>query len=333
MRMVISVFDDFKNKGGAQEVVLQLATALNQDTKPIVLTSTPYSEIHPDYHKREIEFQPFNLKTIFRGCRQGAIFLSHHRKLTSFLVALQKLPFISINLVHIAHNTFNTLRQLSFFPKYVIAVSNGVKENLESYFRMDANRIVVIFNGIKDFQPVFRQQEKKHEEIYILWPARICPVKQQVEFVRASLGKLHSDIKIFFAGNGPDLSLLQNEIKGAPQYQYIGKINTRQEISKYDYVCLFSKNEGLPLSLLEGLCAGKPLITNQLTSVLDINSKNVGFSAPDFGQMVHLLNHLPKNDSCLYKDRSVAARRRYLELFREEIMLAHYRNFLDQTFS
>lgn len=332
MRMVISVFDDFKNKGGAQEVVLQLATALNQDAKPIVLTSTPYSEIHPDYHKREIEFQPFNLKTIYRASRQGAIFLSHHRKLTSFLVALQKLPFISINLVHIAHNTFNTLRQLSFFPKYVIAVSNGVKENLESYFRIDANRIIVIFNGIEDFQSISLPPGKKNEEIYILWPARICSVKQQLEFVHASLGKLRSNIKIFFAGDGPDLSLLQNEIKGAPQYQYIGKINTRQEISNYDYVCLFSKNEGLPLSLIEGLCAGKPLITNQLTSVLDINSKDVGFSAPDFDQMIHLLNHLPQNDSCLYKERSVAARHRYLELFQEEIMLTRYRNFLNNLF-
>ena len=332
MRPIISVYNNFKNKGGAQEVVLQLATALNEGRKPLVLTSTPYPEIHTEYLSREIEFQPFNLKTIFEGQQQGAIFLSHHRKMTSVLAILKKLPFFSINLVHIAHSTFNTLHYLSFFPEHIIAVSNGVKENIESYFRINPKYVTVIFNGIKDFQPTCQQHDLEHKEIHILWLGRICPVKQQVEFVRASYGKLSSQIKFFFAGSGADLPLLLNEIKNSSQYQYIGEINTKTEISNYDYVCLFSKNEGLGLSLVEGLCAGKPLITNRLASVLDVNSGGVGYTSPDFNQLIHIVNNLPQNNSQPYKKLSFAARCRYLEFFCEETMVKQYQNYLAKNF-
>lgn len=49
-----------------------------------------------------------------------------------------------------AHNTFNDFRWFCWFPENIIAVSNGVKENLVNYFRLPENRITVIFNGIKD---------------------------------------------------------------------------------------------------------------------------------------------------------------------------------------
>lgn len=38
---VITVYPNFANLGGAQNVALQLAQALNENSLPVVLTSTP----------------------------------------------------------------------------------------------------------------------------------------------------------------------------------------------------------------------------------------------------------------------------------------------------
>ena len=46
---IISVYPNFLNKGGAQDVALQLAEKLNEEVMPVVLTETHFAEIVPDY--------------------------------------------------------------------------------------------------------------------------------------------------------------------------------------------------------------------------------------------------------------------------------------------
>ena len=84
---IISNYPNFKNKGGAQDITIQLAKKLNGNI-PIVLTDTPMDKIHPDYKKENIHFEKFSIYSIFKYNAPDTVFLSHHRSQTSRLMFL-----------------------------------------------------------------------------------------------------------------------------------------------------------------------------------------------------------------------------------------------------
>lgn len=274
-------------------------------------------------------FLPFTWKTVKKLADTHTIFLSHHRKTTLWLMMFKILLGKRLTVVHVAHNTFTNLRMFCLFPETVIAVSNGVKENLMDYFRIPEKRIKVVFNGLTDMRNHLKIRDKDRD-IRILLPGRICPVKQQVELIRRTKGKLLSYIHIYFAGTGEDVELLKKEIGDSLQYHYIGFIDMAEQLNQYDYVCLFSQKEGLGLSLVEGLMFGKPLITNLLPAVLDVNEAGkTGFAYGDFDSLITGLNQLPFTDSEEYKRMSLNARKRYDDYFMEETMINNYRAILN----
>ena len=93
---VISVYPNFANKGGAQNVVLQLAEKLNEAAEDrIVLTSTPVEQIEPDYRLRGT-FLKLGWRSVRNLASEETVFLSHHRKCTSLLLIYKK--FIIYNI-------------------------------------------------------------------------------------------------------------------------------------------------------------------------------------------------------------------------------------------
>lgn len=325
---VITIYPNFKNRGGAQGVALQLAKGLNDKDIPIVLTKTPEQHIISDY-KDGVHFESFSFNSVRKYCNIDTVFLSHHRKYTSVLLFFNIFLRKRLNIVHVVHSTFSNLKFLSFFPKKVIAVSNGVRKNLIEYFSLSPQNVKVIFNGIKDMR-VDQPLRAEDGKIKILLPARICAVKQQVDLVLRTKRKLLSHIHIYFAGVGEDMENLQNVINNEGQYHYLGYISLEDEIHKYDYICLFSQKEGLPLSLIEGCMFGKPLITNDISSVLDVNEPNeTGFVYSDFDSLIEGLNNLPYHNTNEYTRLSENARKRYEDYFTEEKMIARYREVIN----
>ena len=335
---IVSIYPNFANRGGAQDVVIQLAKALNSNEEaPIVMTSTPKTQIFSEY-REGIEFIPFSFQNVIKLKTKDTIFISHHRKTTSLLVVLGKIV-AGINIIHVAHNTFSNLKSFTFFPKHVIAVSNGVKQNLINYFHVPEGNITVIYNGIKDLRDAKTTTAMQNEHlnaggggndvIKILIAGRICDAKQQVNIVRNTKGRLNNNIYCYFVGTGEDEEKLKSEIKDSHQYIYLGYKNIKDIIGNFDYVCLFSKNEGLGLTLIEGCMFGKPLITNDISPVTEINENgNTGFVFQDFNSMVSGLNSLPGPDTEKYKHLSVNARHKYEKNFQEHKMISAYKDYL-----
>ena len=102
------------------------------------------------------------------------------------------------------------------------------------------------------------------------------------------------------------------------------KVN-HKPCSRYEF-CLFSKNEGLGMSLIEGCMFYKPLITNNIKAVLEVNKPGFnGFVAHNFNELSDVLNNLPDRDSDEYKKLAGNARKIYEKYFTSDIMLKKYR--------
>jgi glycosyltransferase involved in cell wall biosynthesis len=327
---IISIFDDFKNRGGAQYITLSLADNLGDNT-PIVLTITPLNLIHDEYKTKDIQFETMNIKNILKY-RNNTIILSHARKLTSILVLLNRFLIKKLNIIYIAHNVFNNLKLFSLYPENIIAVSNAVRQNLIDYFKIDEKKIKVIFNGIED---VYNDKvdknfyKKNNDRIKIILIGRLTKVKQQVELVYKTKGLLQDNVEFYFAGEGEDLSLLKDAVSSYSQYKILGHIDIKKELTNYDYICLFSVKEGLPISLIEGCMFGKPLITNDIPSVLDINKHGYnGFVVNNWQELINCINTLPAPGSNVYSELSSNARKQYLDLFSIDKMLFEYKNYI-----
>lgn len=58
---IISIYPNFANKGGAQDIALCLAK-MNKDQLPIILTETPFQEIEKEYRIGDVIFEKFSIK-------------------------------------------------------------------------------------------------------------------------------------------------------------------------------------------------------------------------------------------------------------------------------
>ena len=328
---VVSVYPNFANRGGAQNVVMQLATQLNTDT-PIVLTDTPYAQIPAPYAKAA-QFDRFGIRTVWHLADNHTIFISHHRKTTTKLLLLQLLLLRRLRVIHVAHSVFDNLRWCCLFPKEVVAVSQSVKGNLMAYFRVPEKNIRVIYNGIpdcSDASPLLQADTT----IRILHAGKICPLKQQILLAKALHGKLPPHVQLHFAGSGPDEARLGEVIATDRQMQYLGHVEMEEVLKHYDYVLLFSEKEGLPLTLIEACRQGMPMITNDIPAVCEINEDGrTGFVFSDFASLAAGLTHLPQRDSTAYAAMAKAAREKYERLFREEDMIAQYQDIITPTHS
>ena len=213
----------------------------------------PPERIVLDYWPKA-DFVNFSLRNILHYVAQDdVLFLSHSRSTTTKLMLLKKVLRLRMRVVHVAHNTFTDRKWQTLFPETIIAVSNGVKENLVSYFGVPEERVHVIYNGVEDsYDPKTMSHREFDGIIRVLLPGRVCPVKQQLKIVEACKGLLSPHVHIDFAGEGEDLPRLRQLTERSCQFSCLGFVDMKKVLPHYDYVMLFSKKEGLGLSLIEG---------------------------------------------------------------------------------
>ena len=329
-RKVVTVYFNFQNKGGAQNIALNLAEKLSEkESLPVIFTNTPKELIHSDYKERA-NFLPFSVTNIIRFFRDDYAFLSHDRKSTTKLMLVNMLFGSKLKILHVSHNVFNSLSSLTLFPKNIISISTAVTKNLKEYFKISPDRIRYIPNGLPDLG---LHSPRNCQSIKILMAGRICRVKRQIEIANAFKKAYLPNISIAFAGIGEDAPALKNLIKGSDNITYLGEINIAERIGEFDYVLLFSEKEGLPLILIEACMSGKPMLTNNLPSVTDINVNNkTGFVYESLDDLIAALQTLPNSTDAQYIQLSENSRRQYELFFTEDQMVESYRQAIDSLY-
>lgn len=327
---ILSITTSVSRYGGAQKVMLDLHNGLKEKFDCKILSLQAYSEVHPKYGISPNEFirlkNPMQLK--------DKILLVHARNLLPFFVALKTLLFLNTRIIYVSHNVYSTYRRLTFFPKEIVSISNKVTENLVHYFRLPKHRISLIYNGMEDFGTRDSNHVYgKDGKIKILYPARVNKVKRQVEIVRTLKGRLDDNIVIHFAGVGEDLEVLE-KICTDEQFKVLGFVeNIHDLIKEYDFIMLFSTQEGLPLSLIEGIMHGKPVLVNDVGGNLEIGvpSYNGILLEDNFQKLSRQLNDLSKMSKDKYSEMSKNSRTLYLRNFQYSNMIDAYKNLIENV--
>jgi glycosyltransferase involved in cell wall biosynthesis len=242
---------------------------------------------------------------------------------------LEKVPVIVHTFHgHVFHSYFskwktwifkNIERFLAQRSHAIIAVSDTQKHELANVHKIcSADKIKVVYNGFDleifnqetDYRrSAFRQKWMLNEnDIAIGLIGRMAPIKNYPFFIEviAKLIPEYPQLKVFLVGDGEErlkiealLKEKQLDFDTGSRPAAVNLTSWQPEIEKVlpglDIVCLTSKNEGTPVSLIEAQAAGKPVVATDVGGTCDVVKANEsGFLIPanDTATFIDKLNLL-----------------------------------------
>lgn len=314
---------------GIQKVLLDIHEALKDDFNVRIVGTIPFSKVNENLEISKNDYIRLKNPFMFRK----SVVIIHERKLLPFMWILTNIPGLNIKCIYVHHNELYGNKWLSLFPKNIVAISDAGIRNLTEYFGIPRDRITKIHNCVREsFQYLPRKKKFDPDNITILYPARINSVKRQIEIVNFLRGKIDSRIKILFAGLGPRYNELDEICNGDKQFQVLGFRNDIHNLMQQcDFMLLFSKHEGLPISLIEACQVGLPVICNNVGGNTEIVKNGVnGFVVDNWEELANVLNKLPKLSENDIEKMSETGKNIYMDKFNFDNFKDNYRILLER---
>ena len=229
---------------------------------------------------------------------------------------------------HVFHSYFGSLktnlyknieRRLAKKSTNIIAISELQKKELSEIHRIcPAEKIKVIPLGF-DLTPFYTNTEAKRKEFRSKWNikenevaigivGRIVPIKDHVFFIHVIervLKKTSKKIRVFIVGDGDErvniqaliskkkLSYSSNSIPAL--FQFTSWMKNVDEVNAgMDIICLTSKNEGTPVSLIEAQASGNPVVSTNVGGIENVISADETGYLSDVGDLEQFTINLLK---------------------------------------
>lgn len=286
--------------GGAENMVCQLSRAINRDKFDIVLVSLS--------SKQDTIFEKILLKsginiafmdndgglsvqTAFKLWRYFNQFKPDivHSHLTASLYAIPWVYTHKATLLHTIHTTpqFEFSKRIIGLMKILykkkkaipVAISNKIKVSTSSLYNISQGSIEVVYNPV-DIER-FRKKSINHaENIQFIHVGRMNPNKNQQLIIKAFaiVKKELLNVSLVLVGDGEsknELSKLVEDLNLNKDVTFVGNIaNVEDYLNESDIFVLSSHYEGLPLSILEAMSSGLPIVSTNVGGVSDIVDKN-----------------------------------------------------------
>lgn len=214
------------------------------------------------------------------------------------------------------------------FAHCIITVSEYDRRLALRYGVARAHQVVTVHNGVPDIPPSLLARPEA-EPVRIVMVARFEPPKDHVTLLQALAGLRDIVWEIEFIGDGPLLERVRGEAERLGLLERIGFLGARRDVAerlaKAQIFVLASNWEGFPLSILEAMRAGLPVVASRVGGVEEAVEDGVtGFLVPrgNVAALREVLLRLLK-DPLLRARMGEAGRKRYEELFTLERMLEH----------
>lgn len=230
----------------------------------------------------------------------------------------------------------------------VIGVGQAVRRALIDNEGLPSDRVRVIYNGI-DLAAQDRPMDERRSDVrrefgwrdddfVVIQVARLDPLKDHRTAVRA-FERLQASVpaaKLLIVGEGAERPAIEREIAERNLAHGVRLAGLRKDVPRLlaasDLLWLTSVSEGIPLTLIEGMAAGLPVVSTDVGGVSEvIDAEQTGLLAPagNDEQLARASIRLFQ-DPALRRQLAAAGRRRAVERFSEEQMVAAYADLYEE---
>lgn len=194
---------------------------------------------------------------------------------------------------HVLRGYFGPLRTLAFrvlerllarVTTKLVAVSPEVRDELVSLGVAPAEKFAVVRLGIEldervrsfDRAETRRQLSLSPESLLVGWVGRMTAVKRVPDLLEAfrQLRDRGVEATLCLVGDGPDRESLEQQAKALGVIRHCIFLGYQEEMGRwfeaFDVFALPSANEGTPVSAIEALAAGCPVVATRVGGVPDV---------------------------------------------------------------
>lgn len=212
----------------------------------------------------------------------------------------------------------------------VIAVAHSVA------LQVPASRPQVVYSGVV-VSSEFHQADRVLATTVVVGAAcRLDPLKGLITLVRAiaSLSSEYPGLRLEIAGSGPQREELETEIRQLRldhQIQLLGWKQDLRHLREWDIFAMPSLDEGLPISALEAMAEGLPVVATTIGGLPElVENGHTGLLVPpqDVEALAKALRRLI-SDPKLRRSMGSAGRNRVVEQFSVRSMVAKIESIYD----
>lgn len=159
-----------------------------------------------------------------------------------------------------------------------VTISEESKKSFDEYYNMDAP---MVYNGVSNYAGnVIAPLKDNEDQFLFIHPASCQPVKNQELLIKAftKLVMEYSNSKMIWLGsNASYKTLFDSLISIKPQqFEYLGVVpNVREYLSQADAMCLSSKMEGMPMTIIEAFSVGCPSLCTPVGGIVNMIENGV----------------------------------------------------------
>lgn len=204
-----------------------------------------------------------------------------------------------------------------------VIVSPGLEEAARNAESAPSERIKLIENGVDSdrFHPDAGDRARVRAELGVKdgeWvigtAARLAPEKDQAMLLRASAPLLRERTRLVLAGDGPErrrLEELSEELGVTKRVTFLGMVSDVARLLRgFDVFALSSKREALPVSILEAMATGLPVVATAVGGVPSaVDEGETGLLVPSGNESaMHAALELVRQDGGLARSMGKRAR-------------------------
>ena len=216
----------------------------------------------------------------------------------------KRFPKIKNSLHHkIIENIF--LKKINKLNR-IVFISNFAKKNFDKKNPKFKNKSEIIINGIPDIDYNIDYNINSDEIIKLITVGTVSKRKGQDIILKALSNldeKILSNFHLTIVGEGPEYNefkQLASDLNIEKNVLFAGKKEQNEVfklLKKSSAFILMSYSEGLPLSILEALRFGLPIITSNVDGCPETVSNNNGFVIkPDVSELTHIFKNINRDE-------------------------------------
>jgi glycosyltransferase involved in cell wall biosynthesis len=324
MRKKIAIVVLSLGVGGAESMVAQLAANIDKSHFDVYVISMHSSEgtiIEKRFAENRINVSFLNHDTAPNVSALLKLFMQLnkikpdivHTHMSAFIYTI---PWIFLNRKKILHTIHNRpiyefsqklrsiIKALYHMNKAIpIAISDTIAKETKDVYKIKEDKIEVIYNPV-DISKYNKSsiKRKKGEDVTFINVARFTSVKNQSLLIDAfsKVREQIKNVKLILVGDGELRNAVEKKVAQnglSDVVEFTGNIqNVAEKLRSADAFVLPSRYEGLPLTILEAMASGLPIIATNVGGVPDIVKDNgVLFKDNDLDSLVAAMLKLARD--------------------------------------